>query len=166
MSLIRLSLTVDSSHLLTYRYLINTLRVGGRDNRLHGVAQTMLTRFRDNARGIMDAGILYAELGDTANANKCLVRAYALDSNDVFIMVNYGVHMLRAGMPDIAVGVLERAVQRFPNYFLANFNLSLAYATTSKVELARHYLDVAEQLAANESERLQVSRLRKAVDRS
>jgi len=160
---INLSLETDSLNALTYQYLIKYYRRMGASDDLKKTADLMAIRFSRSARGQMDAGMLFMELGDTEHGSACLERAYNLDSNDVFVVVNCGVYGLRQGDYREAVRLLNRAVIMSPDYFNANFNLGLAYGATHDGANAAKYLSRAQKLAATPAESLQVAGILKLL---
>jgi len=157
------SLAVDSSDLMTYHYLIAYHKRFGASDDLKKTADLMAIRFSRSARGQMDAGMLFMELGDTERGSACLERAYNLDSNDVFVVVNCGVYGLRQGDYREAVRLLNRAVIMSPDYFNANFNLGLAYGALRDGSSAEKYLIRAQKLAATPAESSQVAGILKRL---
>ena len=153
------SLRTDSSNLLTYHYLIGYYNLSGNSNGLIQLASMMERHFSSQSRGLMDAGQLYCQLGYLNKGGECFQRAYALDSNDVFIMVNYGVYLLRAGNMQESLFLLKKASYQYPNYFAANYNLSLAYIGVGDKKNALYYLERAMTLAANKSDSSQVANI-------
>ncbi len=160
------SLSIDSMNLVALHYLIEYYRFLGKFPELTHLAITTEEIFRNNARGQMEAGMLYFELDDTANGQACLRRAYLLDSADIFVMVNYGVMQLRQSRFPDAVRILERAVRKTPKYYTANFNLALAYLGAQNYSQAAEYLARAEKLASTPAESIRVAIFKKDSGKS
>ena len=156
---LEMSLKADSLNLLTYHYLINLFRRLGDANGQMNLALLMEQRLSENARGLMDAGQLFCQLGNLDKGGDCLTRAYNLDSNDVFVMVNYGVYHFRRGNLPTALTLLKKAVTGYPDYFAANYNLSLVYLSMGDKANAYEYLKQAARLASNASDSNQVANI-------
>ncbi len=150
------SKATDSLSLVTYHYLMEYYRRWGNRSDLRQLAATIEKVFQGNARGQMDAGTLYMDLGEIEKGAACLDKAYKLDSNDVFVIVNYGVFKLHSGDFPNAIRLLTKAVQKNPEYFAANFNLGLAYAGTGDGTRAVEYFSRAEKLASTQAESAQI----------
>lgn len=160
---LQISLQADPYNILTYHYLMNLYMVYGRTAEILDVADTMVARFPTSAKAQMDAGVLYMQLGRTESGHNCLTNAYNLDSNDVFVIVNYGIISLQDHNYSEAVRLLQKAVDINPRFFKANFNLALAYAGLHDMPMALKYLEAADKLAGDDSERHQVMSIKKAL---
>ena len=156
---LKLSLSIDSTNLWTYHKLAEAYRHSGMTAELRMLAFRMTNIFCNNARGQMDAGQLFCQLGDMEKGGACLKRAYEIDSSDVFIMVNYGVYHLQRGDLQKSFAPLKKAVEQYPDYFAANYNLSLVYLSVGDRTKALIYLKHAGQLAANASDSTQVANI-------
>ncbi len=154
--MLQLSLKVDNSNLYTYHFLANLYHVSGKTQKISELAQYLATALPDNARGQMDAGQMFAESGNMAKAGKYFTRAYTLDSSDIFIVVNYGVYMLRTRRFTRARELLERATREKPDYFTARYNLALTYLSLNDKNAAKESFLQAEALARTPDERQQI----------
>ena len=156
---LKLSLSIDSANLWTYHKLGEAYRRSGMIAELRTLALRMTNIFSKDARGQMDAGQLFCQLGNLDKGGDCLTRAYNLDSNDVFIIVNYGVYHFRRGNLPTALTLLKKAVTGHPDYFAANYNLSLVYLSMGDKANAYEYLKQAARLASNASDSNQVAKI-------
>ncbi|SYZ71986.1 membrane hypothetical protein [Candidatus Zixiibacteriota bacterium] len=137
----------DSLNLLALQYLTDHYRLLGKSSGLAEIASASERIFKSHARGQLQTGLLYSEIGDTTRAQESVRRAYNLDSSDFFILVNYGAMQLRRARFSEAVRPFERAIEMDPDNFAATFNLALAYKGTGAAALAAEFLVRAQLLA-------------------
>jgi len=149
---LNLSLATDPYNILTYHHLINYHRSFGTKDNLLEIADTMSTRFPSSAKAQMDAGVLFMQLNQNERGRACLKKAYMLDSNDVFVIVNYANLFMHDKNYPTSVRLLKRAVAINPDYFKANYNLALAYIGINAISEAQLYLKHATQLATTQRE--------------
>jgi tetratricopeptide (TPR) repeat protein len=159
---LQLSLNIDNSNLYTYHFLANLYRASSAPQGIKKLAEYMSEALRTNARGLMDAGKLFSEVGEMAEAELCLTRAFTLDSADIFIVVNLGVYYLRTNDLQAARTLLEKATLIKPNYYTARYNLTLTYLRLSDWSAARKSLAKANALARTPQEKQQVQKLQGA----
>ncbi|MEW5925776.1 MAG: hypothetical protein AB1746_17485 [Candidatus Zixiibacteriota bacterium] len=160
---LNISILADPFNILTYHYLINLYMIYGPTTEILNIADTIAARFPTSAKAQMDAGVLYMQYGRTESGHECLTRAYNLDSNDVFVVVNYGILFLHNKDFTEAVRLFQKAVNINSDYFKANYNLALAYAGLRDISMAMKYLELAESLAANNSEIMQVLDIKRTL---
>jgi tetratricopeptide (TPR) repeat protein len=158
-----LSLKLDSANLSTYKRLGEALLYAGKTTELLNLALLLERKFPQHPRGLMDAGQLFCQLGDLDKGGELLSRAYDLDSSDVFIMVNFGVFQLRRGNLPTALALLKKAVTSHPDYFAANYNLSLVYLSLNDRQNASFYLKRAAEFAETKSDSAQVASMLKKL---
>jgi len=99
---------------------------------------------------------MFAESGNMAKAGRYFTRAYTLDSSDIFILVNYGVYMLRTRSFTRAKELLERATRERPEYFTARYNLALTYLSLNDKNAAKESFQQADALARTPDEKRQI----------
>ena len=160
---LNLSLAADPYNIFTYHYLTNFARSYGTQDDLLNLAAAMADRLPTSAKAQMDAGVLLIQLNQSEHGRACLEKAYMLDSNDVFVIVNYAnLFMQDKNYPE-AVRLLLRAVDINPDYFKANYNLALAYTGIRDRSSALQYLNRASALTSNQSERKQLENLKRTL---
>ncbi len=160
---LQLSLKTDNSNLYTYHFLANLYRASGSQKKTKELAEYMSETLMTNARGQMDAGQMFAESGEMGRAGQCFSKAYALDSADIFVVVNLGVYYLRTEQFKKAKSALEKATLMNPNYYTAMYNLTLTHLRLNDWNAARKSFTRAKTLADSPREKQQIQKLQRVL---
>lgn len=158
-----LAFRCDSLDINTHLTLTHFARRFGSQEDLLAIAAQLERKFKDNALGRMNAGVLYKQLGRSEEGARNLTIAYRLDSTNNTIALNYAIQLFETGDYRGSVRLLERLLAADPDMFLACYYLGAGYYALDQPDRALAQLERASGLAETESNRRLVASLVKMI---
>ena len=138
---------IDSADLGTHLLLTDYYWRYGSRNRLLGLAKRIEKIFPNDIYGLMNAGIIYLDNNIIERAGECLRRAFAIDSTNSEVLINYGIFHYQVEDFERCLDLFGRLSSDNPDNFPAYYFTAAAYLQLGKADLARNALELAEKIA-------------------
>lgn len=155
---------VDSADLGTHLLLTDYYwRFGNREKLLRH-AERMKKIFPKNIYGLMNAGIIYLDNNIIESAGECFQRAFAIDSTNSEVLINYGIFHYQVVDFRRCLDLLGRLTSDNPDNFPAYYFMSAAYLQLGKLDLARNALEQAEKIAISTDQTIMIADLKHQIN--
>ncbi len=157
------ALAIDGTDINNYLLLDDHFDRWGTSNDKLEIAEIMARRFSSDALGLMNAGTIFMEVGDTTRGGYCLREAFERDSTNFHVLQNYAVYKMGRQQYALAISLFQKAIDQTEDYFLAHYYLSYAYARLDQKTLAVKHYQHAAQLATTPNEKQILSTLSRII---
>ena len=158
------ALDIDSLYLNNYLLLASYYEAHGSREDMLLLAEKIDHVFQNDARGQMEAGVRFFNLGYRERAGQNLKRAYELDSLHVPILVNYGNYLGQVGEYEKAKELMTLAIELEPDNFIAHLGLAAVHLHLGNASKARAFLVTAESLKRTPQDHQKIMHLKQLLE--
>ncbi len=154
---------IDSVNLGTHLLLADYYRRFGSRHNLIKLAERIENYFYNDIYGLMNAGIIFLENNIIERGGANLKQAFALDSTDERVLLNYGIYHYQIENYERCLDVFGRLPADTPENFPAYFYMAETYLQLGKIDLARQAINQAEKLVSSSQQTSMVNGLKQKI---